>query len=143
MIAPQRRDLWQMMKEGTYSAWFKTPKGQGTGIVELVGGKVCGGDGVLSYAGTYEAKGDHFTALIRTKRHAPGQPSLFGPDELTLNLEGCCRTLPFTCSGRAAEAPEIPFEAFLLYSAPDDVPPPAPRAAPKFNPEQLPKPSWR
>jgi hypothetical protein len=132
-----------MIKEGTYSAWFKTPRGQGTGIVQLAAGNVRGGDGVLSYSGSYEARGDRFTAIIRTKRHAPGQPSLFGPDELTLSLECCCRTIPFTCSGRAEEAPDVPFEAFLLYSAPDDAPPPAPRPAPKFNLEQLPKPFWR
>ncbi|CCD94949.1 conserved hypothetical protein [Bradyrhizobium sp. ORS 375] len=132
-----------MIKEGTYSAWFKTPRGQGTGIVQLAAGKVCGGDGALSYFGTYEADGDRFTAVIKTKRHAPGQPSLFGPDELTLTLEGCCRTAPLTCSGRAAEAPDVPFEAILLYSSPDNAPPPAPRPVPKFNPEQLPKPIWR
>ncbi|MGC2781808.1 MAG: hypothetical protein WA418_39865 [Bradyrhizobium sp.] len=133
-----------MMKEGTYSAWFKTPKGQGTGIVELVGGKICGGDTVLSYTGCYEADGDRFTAIIKTKRHAPGQPSLFGPDELTLSLEGSCRSTPVTCWGYAAEAPDVPFEAFLLFSASDDAAaPPAPRPVPKFNPDQLPKPSSR
>jgi len=133
-----------MMKEGTYSAWFRTPKGQGTGIVELAGGKVWGGDTVLSYAGSYEAHGDRFTAIIKTKRHAPGQPSLFGPDELTLSLEGCCRGTPVTCSGYAAEAPGVPFEALLLFSASDDAgPPPAPRPKQIFNLDHLPKPSWR
>ncbi|CAL77357.1 conserved hypothetical protein [Bradyrhizobium sp. ORS 278] len=132
------------MKEGTYSAWFKTPRGQGTGIVELVGGIVRGGDTVLSYFGSYKTQGDRFTALIKTRRHASGQPSLFGPDELTLSLEGCCRGTPLTCSGRAAEAPDVPFEAILLYSAPDDVAcPPAQRPARKFNPDQWPKPIWR
>ncbi|CCE00475.1 conserved hypothetical protein [Bradyrhizobium sp. STM 3809] len=132
------------MKEGTYSAWFKTPKGQGTGLVELVDGIVRGGDAVLSYFGSYEVHGDRFTALIKTRRHASGQPSLFGPDELTLSLEGCCRGTPMTCSGTAAEAPDVPFEAILMYSAPDEAaPPPVPRAAPKFNPDQLPKPIWR
>ncbi len=142
MRATQRWDLRQMMKEGTYSAWFRTPKGQGTGIVELVGGRICGGDTVLSYAGSYEAHGDRFTAIIKTKRHAPGQPSLFGPDELTLSLEGCCRGTPVTCSGYAAEAPDVPFEATLLFSIADNVAP-APRPIRTCESFELPKPIWR
>ncbi|MGJ4947223.1 hypothetical protein [Bradyrhizobium sp. HKCCYLS20291] len=131
-----------MMKEGTYSAWFKTPMGQGTGIVELVGGRICGGDAFLSYTGTYEAEGDRFTALLRTRRHAPGQPSLFGPDELTLSLEGSCKGSPVTCRGHAAEAPDVPFEAILLFSQ-TDATVPSPRPQRSSASVQLPKPIWR
>jgi hypothetical protein len=133
-----------MLKEGTYSAWFRTPQGQGTGIVHLAGGKVSGCDTVLSYTGRYEANGDRFTAVITTRRHAPGHPSVFGVDDLTLNLEGACRGVTFRCWGFAAEAPELPFEATLLHSVSDDIAPSPPlRPVPKFVPDRLPKPISR
>jgi hypothetical protein len=42
-----------MLRNGSYSAWFKTPKAGGTGIVVLSDGKLTGGDTVLAYTGTY------------------------------------------------------------------------------------------
>ena len=38
-----------MLRNGSYSAWFRTQRGEGTGIVELNDGKVTGGDTVLAY----------------------------------------------------------------------------------------------
>ena len=43
-----------MLKDGTYAAWFKTPLGQGTGIVHLANGRLWGRDGVMTYDGTCE-----------------------------------------------------------------------------------------
>jgi len=40
-----------MLKDGSYSAWFRTQRGEGTGIVELSAGKVTGGDAFFAYAG--------------------------------------------------------------------------------------------
>jgi hypothetical protein len=42
-----------MLRNGSYSAWFRTPQGEGTGIVALSDGKLTGGDTVLAYTGTY------------------------------------------------------------------------------------------
>jgi hypothetical protein len=63
-------------------------QGEGTGVIELNDGKVTGGDTVLAYTGSYAADGDKFTAFIATKRHSPGQPSVFGIDEVNLTLTG-------------------------------------------------------
>jgi hypothetical protein len=61
-----------MLRNGSYSAWFRTPQGEGTGIVELNDGKVTGGDTVLAYTGSYVVDGDKFTACIATERHTQG-----------------------------------------------------------------------
>jgi hypothetical protein len=40
-----------MLRNGSYSAWFRTPQGEGTGIVVLNDGKMTGGDTVIAYTG--------------------------------------------------------------------------------------------
>src|ERR1700761_560680 len=67
---------WRMLRNGSYCTWFRTPQGEGTGIVELNDGKVTGGDTVLAYTGSYVVDGDKFTACIATERHTQGQPSV-------------------------------------------------------------------
>ena len=42
-----------MLRNGSYSAWFRTSLREGTGVVVLKDGKVTGGDTVLAYTGTY------------------------------------------------------------------------------------------
>ena len=37
-----------MLKNGKYSAWFRTSLGEGTGVVMLKDGKITGGDTVLA-----------------------------------------------------------------------------------------------
>lgn len=129
-----------MLQEGTYSAWFKTPAGEGTGIVHLEAGQVSGHDTVLTYAGSYTIDGDRFTAIITTHRHAQGQPSVFGVDDLTLNLEGSSNGRLATCSGFANEAPDLPFRATLMLSVPDQTGPATPtRPRKTFDPGKLPK----
>ncbi len=133
-----------MLREGRYSAWFKTAKGQGTGTIQLVAGKVSGGDSILTYSGRYETQGDRFTAIITTRRHTAGHASVFGLDDLTLTLEGSCSGATCRCWGFAAEAPDLPFDATLLFSAPEDLAPsPNVRPPPKFDPGKLPKPLSR
>jgi hypothetical protein len=51
-----------VLKNGSYSAWFKTPQGQGTGIVHFENGKISGGDSIMTYDGSYQVAGDRFTA---------------------------------------------------------------------------------
>jgi hypothetical protein len=61
-----------MLRNGSYSAWFRTRQeegrrmmqGEGTGVIELKDGKVTGGDTVLAYTGSYVVDGDKFTACI-------------------------------------------------------------------------------
>jgi hypothetical protein len=104
----------RMLKNGRYAVWFKTPRGEGTGMVTLNNGVVFGRDSVLAYSGAYRVKGDEFTAAIMTRRHAPGQPSLFGIDDLDLALTGTSMEKTAVCTGTARQAPELSFHATLL-----------------------------
>ncbi len=103
-----------MIEDGEYAAWYKTPRGEGTGIIVLANGKVTGCDSVLAYSGSYQIDGDHISALIFTKRHSPGQSSLFGIDDIELEVEGKLVGSSVACSGRARHAPEVPFHVTLI-----------------------------
>ena len=103
-----------MLRNGSYSAWFRTPQGEGTGIVVLGDGKLTGGDTMLAYAGTYFQNGNRFSASVRTRRHTPGQPSVFGIDNLDLTLIGKSTPTTASCTGTAKQAPGLPFEATLV-----------------------------
>jgi hypothetical protein len=103
-----------MLRNGKYSVWFKIPLGEGTGSLELGDGKVTGGDTVISYSGSYTEDGDLFTATISTWRHAPGQPSLFGIDNVDLTITGQSKAKWIACSGTANQAPGLTIEASLV-----------------------------
>jgi hypothetical protein len=103
-----------MIQNGEYVAWFKTPAGEGTGIVYLANGDISGGDSVLSYSGCYEVDQDCFTATLCTRRHTAGHPSLFGIDEVEIKLTGQSKGTTAHCSGTAKQAPELPFHATLI-----------------------------
>jgi T3SS negative regulator,GrlR len=116
-----------MLRNGSYSAWFRTRQeegrcmmqGEGTGVIELNDGKVTGGDAVLAYTGSYVADGDKFTAFIATKRRTPGRPSVFGLgiDEVNLTLTGKSTPTTASCTGTAKQAPGLTFEATLVPMA--------------------------
>src|SRR5258708_37022666 len=133
---PAQDFRWRMLRNGSYSAWFRTRhqegtgvlQGEGTGVIELNDGKVTGGDTVLAYPGSYVADGDKFTAFIATARHTPGQPSVFGIGIDVINLTLTGRSTPTTasCTGTAKQAPGLTFEATLIPIA--DQPRALPRA---------------
>jgi T3SS negative regulator,GrlR len=106
-----------MLRNGSYSAWFRTPKGEGTGVVVLDDGKMIGGDTVIAYTGSYVEEGDKFTASITTERHTQGQPSVFGIDEIDLTLTGKSTPTTASCTGTAKQAPGLTFEATLIRMA--------------------------
>jgi hypothetical protein len=68
----------QVLKDGKYSVWFRTPLAEGTGVVVLTpNGRLSGGDTVLSYIGHWRIDGEQFEATVFTARHsAKGQPSV-------------------------------------------------------------------
>jgi hypothetical protein len=94
-------------------------QGEGTGVIALNDGKVSGGDPGLAYTGSYVADGDKFTAFIATKRHTPGQTSIFGPgiDDVHLTLTGKSTPTTASCTGTAEQAPGLTFEAVLVRMA--------------------------
>jgi hypothetical protein len=111
-----------MLVNGKYSAWFKTPNGEGTGIVTLSNGVITGGDSFFEYSGSYEQKGDRVTAVVKTRRVCDGPPDVFGVDEVELRLEGRTRGEIATCSGTAKQAPGVSFAATLVPCREDPLP---------------------
>jgi hypothetical protein len=107
---------FSMLEDGEYSAWFKTPAAQGTGIVILEAGQITGQDTVIAYSGSYEQDGDRFTAVVRGRRYCEGQPSVFGIDEFELKLVGRSSGTLVGCTGTSEQAPGIMFEATLIRS---------------------------
>jgi len=103
-----------MFRDGTYTAWFRTPRGQGTATVHLADGMISGGDSFFHYGGTYEIEGDRFTATLTTKRFADGPTTVFGLDEVELKLAGMFKGTIASCTGTSAQAPDLQFEATLF-----------------------------
>ena len=129
----------RMLEDGKYVAWFKTALAQGTGVVTLANGQITGEDTVIAYTGSYEQNGDHFTAVVRTRRYCAGQPSVFGIDEVELKLEGRSAGQLVVCKGTAEQAPGLIFEATLIRSR-DQMPVKEDnRDARAFRPTKLPK----
>lgn len=112
-----------MLRDGKYAAWFRTPLGQGTGIVHLAGGGISGCDSFFTYGGSYRVDQDGFTGVLTTRRHADGMPTVFGLDEVEVDLAGTCSGMIATCSGRARQVPDVLLEVTLIYSQ-DDTPAP-------------------
>ncbi|MDB5605879.1 MAG: hypothetical protein JWP25_2779 [Bradyrhizobium sp.] len=102
-----------MMRNGSYSAWFRTPRGEGTGIVVLDDGNLTGGDSVSAYTGAYVVEGNKFTASIAARRRTQG-PSVFGIDNVDLTVTGKFTPTMASCTGTAKQAPDVTFEAVLI-----------------------------
>ena len=83
-------------------------------IISLMDGNLTGGDNISSYAGTYVQDGDKFTATIAVKRHTQGQPSVFGIDNVDIELSGKSTPTTASCFGTADQAPNISFQATLI-----------------------------
>ena len=104
-----------MLRNGTYSVWYRTARGEGMGTVTLRDGHVSGGDAMLGYRGSFEEDGDQFKANVSTWRHTAGEPSVFGLDEVDIVLEGKSTAgITASCSGFARQLPQLPFEATLI-----------------------------
>ena len=105
-----------MLRDGKYSVWFRTPLAEGTGVVVLApNGRLSGGDTVLSYIGHWRTDGEQFEATVFTARHSPGQPSVFGVDDLDISLTGRSKGgVTASCKGTAKQTPGLSFEATLV-----------------------------
>lgn len=106
-----------MIGDGEYAVWFRTPNGEGTGIVYLANGRISGRDCMFTYSGTYEINEDRFTATLTTKRYAEGPTTVFGVDEIEAKLTGVCKGRTAVCAGTAKQAPGVHFEATLFPSS--------------------------
>lgn len=128
-----------MLKDGTYAAWFKTPQREGTGIVHIADGQIWGRDGVMTYSGSLERDGDRFTAVVVTRKHTEGLPTVFGNEvELTLKLTGTSLGKVATYVGTAEEFPDVVLEGRLIFNE-QQAQASKPTEQPKFDPRKLPK----
>ncbi|MGY8637579.1 hypothetical protein RAD15_34425 [Bradyrhizobium sp. 14AA] len=129
-----------MLRDGKYAAWFRTANAQGTGVVHLAGGRISGSDSFFTYGGSYQFDDEQrFTAVLTTRRHAEGPQTVFGPDEVEVKLSGVCSGAMATCSGTAREAPDVKFEATLIYSQEDAPAADARCAVVKLNADKMPR----
>jgi len=127
-----------MLRDGKYAAWFRTSRGQGTGIVHLVDGTISGCDSFFTYGGSYRVDENGFTADLRIRRYADGPQSVFRLDEVEVSVAGMCNGWMATCSGTSKRAPDLPLEVTLIYDQ-DEASPPAKGAVVKLNPDRLAK----
>jgi hypothetical protein len=129
-----------VLKDGTYAAWFKTPVSQGTGIVHVADGKIWGRDNVMTYDGSCKVDGERFTAVVKTKRHTEGLPTVFGDNsELELELDGMCVGKIATYTGTAKQFPGVRLEGTLIFHEQQPHTPGANAPMRQFNPDKLPK----
>jgi hypothetical protein len=78
-----------MIFPGKYSVWFKTPVGEGAGVVELSrDGNLSGGDTTFAYKGEWTQDGERFKATLSARRVVPGPPGVFGMDEIDIVVSG-------------------------------------------------------
>lgn len=105
-----------MITPGKYSVWFKTPIGEGAGVVEFgPDGKLGGGDSTFAYAGIWTQQGEHFKANLSARRVAPGPPGVFGLDEIDIVVSG--RSIDgssTSCTGFAKQSPGLKLEVELV-----------------------------
>ena len=105
-----------MITQGKYTVWFKTPVGEGAGVVAFSpDGKLSGGDTTFSYVGSWEQVGERFKASLSARRIAPGPPGVFGMDEIDIVVTGHSDGgVSASCSGFAKQAPGLKLEVTLI-----------------------------
>ncbi|MCP4619260.1 MAG: hypothetical protein GY844_22835 [Bradyrhizobium sp.] len=107
-----------MIAPGKYSVWFKTPIGEGAGVVELGrDGALSGGDTTFSYSGEWTQDGERIRATLRARRVEPGPPGVFGMDEIDIVVAGHAEgDGSVVCTGFAKQSPGIKLEAVFIRS---------------------------
>ena len=108
-----------MIKEGRYSSWFKTPVGEGMGVIELgPDGKLSGGDATFSYTGHCVVEGERIRAVLNAKRFVAGPPGVFGLDEIDIVATGYSTDgITASCTGFAKQSPGIKLEVTLVRTS--------------------------
>lgn len=109
------------MQDGLYKATFKTPIGEGYGVVTLSGGTLRGGDSMMYYVGTYSENGGQFTASVGVDKHSnvPGMISTFGPgnNRVHIDISGQSTDDSATAKGSSPQAPGVGFSLVLTRLA--------------------------
>ena len=105
-----------MVGQGKYTVWFKTPIGEGSGIVELgPDGSLSGSDSTFSYNGNWTLEGERLRATMSAKRVVSGPPGVFGMDEIDIVVAGQSDGgAGFSCTGFAKQTPGLKLEVVLI-----------------------------
>ncbi|WP_237872009.1 MULTISPECIES: hypothetical protein [Bradyrhizobium] len=106
----------RVITPGRYSVWFKTPVGEGAGVVEFgPDGTLAGGDSTFAYAGHWTQQGEHFKASLSARRVSPGPPGVFGLDEIDVVVSGRSVDGSSTlCTGFAKQSPGLKLDVELV-----------------------------
>lgn len=104
-----------MLRKGKYSVWFRTPIGEGAGVIQLEpDGQLSGGDTTFSYAGNWKQDGEQFRITACAKRTEPGPPGVFGMDELDIIVTGSFHDgVSASCVGFAKQSPGLKLDVTL------------------------------
>ncbi len=113
-----------MIAQGKYSVWFRTPVGEGAGVVELCrNGQLRGGDTTFSYSGNWVQNDEQFKAEIAARRVAPGPPGVFGMDEIDIIVAGRSNDgVTAACTGFAKQSPGLRLDVTLIRIRDDSTP---------------------
>jgi len=105
-----------LITEGKYSVWFKTPVGEGAGVVEFgPDGKLSGGDTTFAYSGHWVQAGERFKATLSARRFASGPPGVFGMDEIDISVAGYSDGgVSASCTGFAKQSPGLRLDVTLI-----------------------------
>jgi hypothetical protein len=129
-----------MIEDGEYIVWFQTPRGNGTGRIELSGGRVSGGDSFITYEGVFTVGSDgrSFDAVIHTHRHTDGPETLFGIDEVVIRLTGTFRGAAGIGRGTVDHIPGATLGVTLIPSQDAPTPPQLDLSKIDYRPDRLP-----
>lgn len=121
MLDARYPECIRLISQGKYSVWFKTPIGEGAGVVELgPDGELSGGDTTFSYSGNWTHEGERFRADLCARRIAPGPPGVFGMDEIDIVISGQSDGgVSTSCTGFARQAPGLKLEVALIRISDD------------------------
>ena len=97
-----------------------------------------GSDSIISYSGSYAVDGDRFTVTLMTRRHAAGQESLVGDDEVQLTFEGISKG-HFGRGSGSVHGSGMKVDVTLIPVRPEEVKAPIAYTAEDFHPERLPQ----
>ena len=109
------------MENGLYKVAFRTPIGEGYGVVVLENGTLRGGDSMMFYVGKYTENGGQFTASVDVDVHSnvPGMVSVFGPgrNRVHIDLKGQSTDNSADANGSSPQAPGVSFSTSLTRLA--------------------------
>lgn len=98
-----------MLADGIYRVEFETLIDSGRDD------KIRGGDDFFAYFGFLRRTDNGFVAEIATRRHSPGEASVFNIDEVHIQMTGMMDGPNAICTGTAQEVPGLIFKALMTF----------------------------